>query len=333
MGVNLGKEFNKAVKDIGKTVQTVIGGAVKEVSKIDKNVVKAVKDAVQTVEKTFTPQQFATLLSDTQNIANSITLDYSFKGLRLDQLDQYIHDYLPLFLTAPYVAVLAMTYSEYLEFQKANSKLPRGLCKLLAGHYDCNLDDIRFGERINTVHGHTMTWGNKIFFTGSGDFYKNETAFSTLLHELEHVVQFGRQGGKSGFLMKYLPQGGAQIPPYVDLLIRKKTFSIHDNIDMEVEAIDKERRLKDSLWRMISAPVFNDKDYLNFNSDVRTSGTSAYDHWLQFGIDEGRKSSRQFDIKVYLSANSDLSQRFGQDYRGALAHYILIGKNEKRTTV
>ena len=54
------------------------------------------------------------------------------------------------------------------------------------------------------------------------------------------------------------------------------------------------------------------------------------DHWLAFGIKEGRCASSVLDLKYYLEQNPDLQKAFGTDYEAAYQHFITTGYQEYR---
>jgi hypothetical protein len=56
----------------------------------------------------------------------------------------------------------------------------------------------------------------------------------------------------------------------------------------------------------------------------------ALNHFLEYGIKEGRKASPIFDIKKYVANYSDLQKAFGTDYKKAWNHYLQYGIKEER---
>jgi hypothetical protein len=54
-------------------------------------------------------------------------------------------------------------------------------------------------------------------------------------------------------------------------------------------------------------------------------------HWLNFGINEGRRASMVFESTFYIQRNQDVAQAFGStNYSAALNHWLLNGINEGR---
>ena len=58
-----------------------------------------------------------------------------------------------------------------------------------------------------------------------------------------------------------------------------------------------------------------------------------FDHFVRYGVFEGRASSAEFDASVYKACYSDLDEAFGDDMFSYYAHYALFGKNENREYV
>lgn len=54
---------------------------------------------------------------------------------------------------------------------------------------------------------------------------------------------------------------------------------------------------------------------------------SLFSHYENNGITEGRKASPVFDIKDYLSLNADLKQAFGSNYARGIKHFAEFGLN------
>ena len=82
--------------------------------------------------------------------------------------------------------------------------------------------------------------------------------------------------------------------------------------------------------------AFNASYYANAYSDVyEACGDDAkalYNHFITYGINEGRQSSSQFNIFVYKNNNQDLIDAFGDDLIKYYNHYIEYGINENRVS-
>jgi hypothetical protein len=75
--------------------------------------------------------------------------------------------------------------------------------------------------------------------------------------------------------------------------------------------------------------VFDGNFYLALYPDLRAAFGSnlaaARNHWLTYGINEGRRASRQFDSVTYVSFYPDLMNAFGSNHAAALNHFLLQG--------
>lgn len=86
----------------------------------------------------------------------------------------------------------------------------------------------------------------------------------------------------------------------------------------------------------VAKEVFNAEFYLNLYADLRAAfGNNNYqaaaDHWVAYGISEGRRASRHFDAPYYLSLYPDLQNAFGPtNYLAAVEHWQNFGEQEGR---
>lgn len=82
--------------------------------------------------------------------------------------------------------------------------------------------------------------------------------------------------------------------------------------------------------------TFDSEYYLDCYSDLKAAfgndEEKAYNHFLTFGIKEGRCANLTFDVKYYLSIYPDLQKAFGKtNYEAAYKHFIEFGAKEGRT--
>lgn len=84
-------------------------------------------------------------------------------------------------------------------------------------------------------------------------------------------------------------------------------------------------------------PVFDLGFYIAVQDDVRnqTGGDliKSEAHWINFGLNEGRRGSRLFDPRFYLENHGDLVAAFGaSNYGEAAKHWITYGLKEGRAS-
>ena len=86
----------------------------------------------------------------------------------------------------------------------------------------------------------------------------------------------------------------------------------------------------------LKSVLFNADYYAEKYADLKNAfgkdEAKLYDHFLNFGIKEGRQASPTFDVKYYVNNNADLKKAYGTDYVKAVKHFIGFGVNEYRYT-
>ena len=82
--------------------------------------------------------------------------------------------------------------------------------------------------------------------------------------------------------------------------------------------------------------VYDEEYYLSYNYDLAQvfagkDSNAVFEHFLDYGMAEGRLASANFDVNYYREVNPDLVEQFADDYKKYFAHYVLFGHAEKRT--
>ena len=81
----------------------------------------------------------------------------------------------------------------------------------------------------------------------------------------------------------------------------------------------------------IEKACFDVMVYRDRNKDLaHMTDAQLKEHWLEYGIKEGRPSSTILDLKYYRDNNKDLQEAFGTDYTKYYNHFISSGYKEKR---
>lgn len=136
-------------------------------------------------------------------------------------------------------------YLGYLDQQamgKLKSLPPDVTAKLQPFYPELALNEIQYAEEINTRHGQNMTVEKTIYFVGKVNF--GIVADDALLtHELQHSVQYARRGGRAQFLAEYIAKAAAEI-------IKHQSIDIHDDIELERDAITKSTEVMAALGWM-----------------------------------------------------------------------------------
>ena len=87
-------------------------------------------------------------------------------------------------------------------------------------------------------------------------------------------------------------------------------------------------------YSSIAGLTFDAKFYADKYPDLKKAfgynSTELYNHFLNYGIKEGRCASPLFDVKFYLTSHADLVKAFGSDYTKAYNHFLTYGYKESR---
>lgn len=80
--------------------------------------------------------------------------------------------------------------------------------------------------------------------------------------------------------------------------------------------------------------VYDYDYYVEHNADVKaafgTNTRAVLQHFVNYGMKEGRRASADFDVKSYRNQYADLRRVFGINLQGYYLHYINYGKREGR---
>lgn len=147
-------------------------------------------------------------------------------------------------LSAP-IAMLAQAYIDNLYRQAENNVFPfsEEFINLAQPYYEVDLRGVTYSDNINTGHGMTVAYCDRIFFNHSGNLWNNKNELNLVLHEIEHLVQCQKRGRRT-FLAEYILKGAVDIA-------KNGRFNIHDIHDFEVSAAAKANNLTDILWNKI----------------------------------------------------------------------------------
>ncbi len=81
--------------------------------------------------------------------------------------------------------------------------------------------------------------------------------------------------------------------------------------------------------------VYNYDYYIAHNSDVQNTyngnDVKTLEHFVKYGMAEGRQANATFDVSSYKNAYADLREAYGYDLKSYYLHYINYGKSEGRT--
>ncbi len=80
--------------------------------------------------------------------------------------------------------------------------------------------------------------------------------------------------------------------------------------------------------------LFDAKYYADSYADLKAAfgydEEALYEHYLVYGMKEGRSASAYFDVQKYRQMYSDLENAFGDDWQKYTEHYLIYGLSEAR---
>lgn len=80
--------------------------------------------------------------------------------------------------------------------------------------------------------------------------------------------------------------------------------------------------------------VFDATYYYNTYPDVAAAfgmnEQALFNHFVEFGVNEGRSASAEFNPQAYRQRYADLQQAFGSDMAAYCQHYVAFGRSEGR---
>lgn len=84
------------------------------------------------------------------------------------------------------------------------------------------------------------------------------------------------------------------------------------------------------------APIYNFEYYVNTYADIKKAfgndEKAVLNHFITYGMKEGRLAQENFNVHFYRSMYQDLENAFGDDLKSYYYHYLNYGIKEKRKT-
>ncbi|MBD2055326.1 hypothetical protein H6F88_04680 [Oculatella sp. FACHB-28] len=195
--------------------------------------------------------------------------------------------------------------------------------------YNANLMDelSALGYRIPMNQSAAQTYCDRIYID---DPYQQGDLGQIILlaHELTHSRQCQDYGGAGTFGFHYFREYKRAGQSYENNRLEREAFAFEEQFSawLDTQSV--------ATSSFSSSPVFDPDFYLMSYGDLRnafgTNQGAARNHWLTYGIQEGRRSSPAFDVQYYLSFYPDLQNAFSNDYTAAINHWLTYGIQEGR---
>lgn len=83
-------------------------------------------------------------------------------------------------------------------------------------------------------------------------------------------------------------------------------------------------------YRLVFDPTYYSNKYSDLKTAFGTNATKLLQHFVTYGMKEGRQACEWFNVEIYKSNYTDLQKAFGSDLVSYYKHYINYGFNEGR---
>lgn len=227
----------------------------------------------------------------------------------------------------------------------------RGSAVFDVAYYKSKYADLRaaFGNDMRKYYDHYVSNGCKEGRQGSAEFdlafYKASNpdlraAFGTynpsyVLHFINFGMREGRKGSQGFSVLNYRNHYpdlqnafGNRMGAYYAHYLRYGKSEGRTGSDPTVHGTTVAHGTNYSA-------IYDYATYISANPDVKRAFAgdpiNTLDHFVNYGMSEGRKATNAFDVKSYYNANPDLRRVFGTNVQAITMHYASYGKREGRT--
>lgn len=133
---------------------------------------------------------------------------------------------------------------------------------------------------------------------------------------------------ESSFLSEPIIHSDSQLGTITSGVIRE-TGNAGISIDVDISVIQSLAEVSSDY-----STIYNEAYYILANPDVYAAfgnnSIALFQHFLDFGMKEGRIASPEFNVLTYMSYYADLVETFGNDLESYYLHYMNSGKAEGR---
>ena len=104
--------------------------------------------------------------------------------------------------------------------------------------------------------------------------------------------------------------------------------------DKEQIVVNKDGFFVDGVdYSLVFDPDFYSEKYKDVKAACGKDKNRLFEHFIQFGMKEGRMGNESFNPGVYKSKNADLGNEFKNDFVKYYQHYCIYGHEEGRKCV
>lgn len=207
------------------------------------------------------------------------------------------------------------------------------------GHYG---SDVKAGMRITQAEADALLVRDLVKFEKAVDKYNGKYRFNQ--NQFDALVSFTYNCG-TGNLTKLLMSGVRPLKKISEAMLKYNKSG-----GVVLKGLDKRRQAEKKLFETPSSRyvldginysyVFEPEYYFNHNPDIKVLGRDnklLFEHFIVFGMKEGRQAISTFNVNQYLKYNKDVkdiaTEKGKINYIKAYQHYCIFGRNENRRAV
>lgn len=104
------------------------------------------------------------------------------------------------------------------------------------------------------------------------------------------------------------------------------------SVSTETTPVSQEKYISGGIdYSLVFDPIYYADKYADLKAAFGTDRNRLFDHFIIYGMKEGRQAAEGFNVTAYKNRYADLQKAFGADLPSYYRHYIQYGYREKRT--
>lgn len=140
-------------------------------------------------------------------------------------------------------------------------------------------------------------------------------------------------GEKTGIAWKTIATLNGIKPPYIIKVgqVLKLSNTTSSNT---VSGVSTKKYVHNGVdYSLVFDPLYYANKYNDLKKHFGINDTKLFNHFIQYGMKEGRQAINTFNPVIYKNRYRDLQKAFGNDMNAYYKHYINYGYKEKRKAV
>lgn len=228
---------------------------------------------------------------------------------------------------------LKLYYMHYIEYGKAEGRQGTSESDNEGSDRD---QDFNLGDKFSTVYGmidYAPVYDYEYYIAKYSDVRKayGGNPDKVLQHFIRHGMDEGRRGNEEFNVYGYKNRYSDLRAAYGDDL--KKYYLHYINHGQEEGRkcdLVAVTTYQDTDYRQVYNYDYYIKNYSDLYAAFVNDPAGALQHFIRYGINEGRQACENFSVTAYKNNYADLRQNFGDNNAAYVRHYMAYGQKEGR---